>query len=77
MSPEGFSQLPSRERIPTMLIKIEEADSGVGWIVVLDTCRVRFTRYFEAEAFVAKLKDRINSPHPLPALDRPVEKEAS
>ncbi|WP_432218609.1 hypothetical protein ACREYJ_04610 [Pseudomonas kribbensis] len=60
-----------------MLIKIEEADSASGWVVVLDTCRIRFASYFEAEAFVTRLTDRINSPHPLPELNRPVEKEVS
>lgn len=60
-----------------MLTKIEEADTASGRVVVLDTCRVRFSSYFEAEAFVTRLTDRINCPHPLPALDSPVEQEVS
>ncbi len=56
-----------------VLISIEEADTHSDWLVVIDVWRVRFRRYAEAEAFVEKLKDRINAPHPLPiSINRPV-----
>ncbi|WP_040068293.1 hypothetical protein [Pseudomonas batumici] len=56
-----------------MLISIEEADTNAGWLVVMDAWRVKFRSYAEAEAFVEKLKDRINAPHPLPiSINRPV-----
>lgn len=56
-----------------MLIGIEEADKYSEGIVVIGACRVRFRKYAEAEAFVEKLKQRINAPHTLPiTIHRPL-----
>ncbi|WP_338524910.1 hypothetical protein NUH87_04320 [Pseudomonas batumici] len=58
-----------------MLISIEEVKTNAGWLVVMNAWRVRFRSYAEAEAFVKRLKDRINAPHPLPiSLNRPIAK---
>jgi hypothetical protein len=60
-----------------MLIKIVEADTNTGWFVVLDAWRIRFRSYIEAEAFVEKLTERINAPHPLPEYSEPFEEVPS
>ena len=56
-----------------MQIRIEEANTPEGWLVWMDALCVKFRSYTEAEAFVKKLKDRVNAAHPLPiSINRPV-----
>jgi len=60
-----------QEGILVMLIKVERGRTSDDWIVWMNACCVKFRSYAEAEAFVKKLKDRINASHPYPmALDR-------
>ncbi|MBT9264902.1 hypothetical protein KKQ10_08435 [Pseudomonas sp. MG-9] len=37
-----------------------------GWVVSLDDCRVYFNQLEDAQAFVSRLKARIDAPHPWP-----------
>ncbi|MCU1752300.1 hypothetical protein [Pseudomonas sp. 6D_7.1_Bac1] len=56
-----------------MLIRIEEAGTTEGWVVQMDAWCVKFRSYAEALAFVKRLEDRLNAPHPLPvSLNRAV-----
>ncbi|WP_085717616.1 hypothetical protein [Pseudomonas sp. B28(2017)] len=49
-----------------MLIKIEKASTPEGWNVWMNAWCVKFRSYAQAVAFVNRLEDRINAPHPLP-----------
>lgn len=57
-----------------MLIDIEETDKAFACFVVIDTWRIRFCSYAQAEAFVERLKERINALHLLPvSINRPLK----
>lgn len=48
-----------------MSIMIEKAPVGPDWLVVLDSYPITFRTEPEAEAFVDKLRARIDAPHDL------------
>lgn len=50
-----------------MLLKIEKANTAEGWVVWMDAWCVKFRSHAEAEAFLRRLKERINAPHFIPA----------
>lgn len=49
-----------------MLLKIEEESAAGGWVIWMDAWCVKFRSYAEAEAFLKRLKARINASHFIP-----------
>ncbi len=49
-----------------MLIKVEREITSDDWVVWMNAWCVKFRSSAEAEAFVKRLKDRINASHPYP-----------
>lgn len=49
-----------------MKIELEKIGSDAVWMVLLGSCRVRFSSRNEAQAFIEQLQARLNAPHHWP-----------
>jgi len=59
-----------------MLIEIETPLDGQRWIVHLDAWEVGFNSLEQAQAFVTRLRARIDAPHPWPSGARQMPSQA-
>ena len=50
-----------------MIMQLQHGIDG-RWVVQLDFCQVPFRQQREAEAYLNKLKERVEAPHDLPVL---------
>lgn len=55
-----------------MIIRIEEQQAGLRWVVHLDAWQVSFRHLGEALAFAGTLQARIDAPHVWPNEDAPL-----